>query len=286
MELPDELAIKTDNYEFIIKIIKSTYDFFHSFTFRVGEKSKPCLELYVQLPVKTDEIEEHYTIALLNNIDALIDCSTTDINENYLRKHSFGLELLLTIDDLLKRHFPHIRSVKLYDASYMPCNRAYGDTLDLLSYSIALYGKTWYEIKRNAYIVNPSKRNIYNRKIAQYTSKEFKASISAETFLNSNIFRSIHVSNHGTYEFFKTNYDQIINLYKNAQTFPDFFKALRDIIPETQRCQIFKTWLQSFIETHVYVDRNWQYDLYPKKTTDGRRRQTRRRKEYKKRTFV
>lgn len=274
MDLPDELPIKTDHYEFVIKITKSTYDTYNSFTFRVGNKP-PCLELYVQLPVEMTKIEEHYRIAILNNIDTLLECSQTDINENYLRKHSFGLELLSTVDNLLKTHFPHVRYVKLYDASYMPCHREYKDTLDLLSYSIALYGKTWYEIKRNAYILNASKRAQYYRKVAHYISKEFKASITAESFINSNILKSIRTSIAD--DFFKTNYEQIITLYNNAQTFPDFFKSLRDIIPETQRCQVFKTWLQTFIETHVSVDRNWQYDLYPKKTTGGRRRQTRKR---------
>jgi hypothetical protein len=195
MELPDELSIKTDHYEFVIKITKSKNDIFHSFTFRVGNLPKPCLELYVQLPVKTTEIEEHYTIARLNNIDALLECSTVDINENYLRKHSFGLELLSTVDNLLKTHFPHIRSVYLYDASYMPCNRTYLDRLDVLSYSIALYGKTWYEIKRNAHIANPSKQNQYKRQITHYVSKEFKSSITAETFINSNILKSRYYKN-------------------------------------------------------------------------------------------
>ena len=229
------------------------------------------MELYVQLPVKTDTIDEHYTIALLNNIDALIECSTTDINENYLRKHSFGLELLSTVDNLLKTHFPHIRSVKLYDASYMPCNRTYGDTLDLLSYSIALYGKTWYERKINAYIEDKLIYENYKTQVGHFISTDMKNSITFESM-------AARIIKDGTMlakEELHKNYNKWQTYFTISPTLPVFFKQVLSDINNKDKCMFCKGWLVSFVGSYVTLHREWVFDIPVNYVQTGNKRRTR-----------
>jgi hypothetical protein len=230
----------------------------------------------VKVPLTDDEfIQNKSQIATLVNVDALLECSLDDINENYLRKYSFGQELLTTTDHIVKTYFPHVKFIALYDTSYLPCNRAAKDTFDLLTYSIALYGATWYELKRNAYILDNEDWTFYKNKIAHYISKKYKSSIPEDVFmrnirLSSNIFAQDFLSSH---------YEEISNLYKNTQTFPDFFQGLRNMIPFSDRCAFFKGWLSSFIGINK-ISRDWQYDLYTmsttKQTVSGGKRYTRR----------
>jgi hypothetical protein len=269
------VAVKTNHYNFNMSVIEKYYDSYISYTFVVGDPKKPCLKLYITYPLTDDKdrIEWSKRGALLN-IDALLECSLDDINENYIKKHSFGQELLTTVDHIVKTYFPHVTTLTLFDASYLPCHRPTNDSLDLLTYSIALYGATWYEIKRNAYIPDIADRAFYENKIEKYTSKEFKSSITDEEFL-----RKIKFSrNEFAQDFLLKNYQHISNLYKTTHTFPEFFQGLRNMIPFADRCKFFNDWLPAFLDINK-VSRDWQYDLYPatkaKKGTKRRMRKTR-----------
>jgi hypothetical protein len=144
----------------------------------------------------------------------------------------------------------------------MPCNRALDDTLDMLTYSVALYGKTWYEIKVHAYLSDPAKQTQYNEEVARYMSTKFKKSFNADAFLieKMKLSPNMYIQNE-----LRKRYDEIKSLFIKAETFPQFFKSLRDTISETQKCKFFKDWLQSFISEHITIHRTWQYDVYPTK---------------------
>jgi hypothetical protein len=265
MSNPFTVTVQRDHFRFDMKITESSDSAFKSYTFEVesGDETKPCLKLYVRVPATNDErIRNVSTIASLLNVEALLECSLDDINENYMRRYHFGDELLATVNYILKRFFPHVKSVELYDASYLPCNRAFNDVLDLLTYSIAIYGKTWYETKLGAYPKTPRIRESYKQHIAKYVSERFKSSIHVDDFL----FRITVSSN--TFARAKLNAyrSQIESMYTNAPTFPSFFQSLRDsdIVPRAEKCKFFKGWLETFIgECVPNIDRNWQYDLYP-----------------------
>lgn len=266
MDNPFTVTVRRKHFSFDLKITESSNSAFNSYTFEVesDDSSKPCLKLYVRVPVinHDERIRNASTVASLLNIEALIDCTLEDINENYMRTHRFGDELLETANYILKRFFPHVKYVELYDASYMPCNRAFNDILDLLTYSIAMYGKTWYEIKLNAYPKSERNRELYKEQIANYVSEKFKSSISLDEF----IFRIVSSSNTFAIAKLNTYRSEIESMYTDAQTFPAFFQSLRDsnIISKVEKCKFFKGWLQTFIEDCIpNIDRNWQYDLYP-----------------------
>jgi hypothetical protein len=255
------VTVQRDRFRFDMQITKSVDAAYESYTFEVGG-TKPCLKLYVRIPTTNDErFIKASTVASLLNIEALLECSLDDINENYVRKYAFGHEILATVNYIVKMYFPHVKHISLNDTSYMPCNRALDDTLDMLTYSIALYGKTWYEMKVNAYINDPTKQAQYDKEITEYISSNFKKSFDADAFLieKMKLSPNTYIQNE-----LKTRYDEIKSLFIKANTFPLFFKALRDTISEKHKCKFFKDWLESFISENITIYRTWQYDVYPK----------------------
>lgn len=266
------VIVKRDKFRFAMHITKSTDNGFDSYTFEIG-KMKPCLKLYIRVPTINDEryIKASETASLLN-IESLVECSLDDINENYMRKHGMSHELLDTVDHILKTYFPHVKYITLNDASYLPCNREFDDILDLLTYNIALYGKTWYEIKVDAYLNDPAKQTKYNQEIKKYISEEFKKSFDADAFLIEKIQLS---PNKYIQNILKTQYDKIKEQFVKAKTFPEFFKLLRDDIEEKKKCKFFKDWLQSFIGEHITIQRTWQYNVYRKKNNSRSTRKNR-----------
>ena len=282
MNNPFSVTVIRDNFRFKMKISESSDTAFNSFTFEVesGDASKPCLKLYVRVPVANNErIVNASSVASLLNIEALLKCVIDDINNNYIRKHKFSHELLETVNHILVTYFPHVKYVELYDASFMPCNRDLNDTLDLLTYSIALYGKTWYEIKLGAYPKNPIIRNLYKQQIDRYTSEDFKQSLNVDDFL----FKISASSNEYARTVLRERKSEIINLYETSKTFPIFFKKLRNIIPDNDKCKFFKRWLDDFIHESIHnLDRNWIYNVHHNNLESNvggtRLRRTRRRK--------
>lgn len=269
-----KVTVLRNHFSFIMTITETKHSAFDSYTFEIGKDPTPCLKLYVIIPNSNDEhIIAASTTANLLNLETLLECSLEDINENYMRKHGFATEILATVDHIVKTHFPHVKYIDLYDASYMPCNRAIDERLDLLTYSVALYGKTWYEIKCKAYPKNPASRNKYKTQMANYISPGFKSKFEADKFLLENITLKPN-----TYAqiFLQTKYEEIKASFQKANTFPEFFKSLRDMIPQDKKCRFFDRWLKSFIEEYVKIDRTWQYDVYP--AQKGARRKTRRRR--------
>lgn len=274
---PFTVIVKRNRFSFPMTITESQNSAFKSFTFQVGG-TKPCLNLYVRMPLFNDDnrLLEASKIATLLNVEALLECVLDDINENYLQTHKFGKEILATVDHILKTYFPHVKSVELYDTSYMPCNRAFDDALDLLTYSIALYGKTWYEIRVGAYLKNERRKAAYAEQIAHYISEEFKSSMTAEDFL----FRIVGSGNAFLRNLIERERATIVDMYNNARTFPEFFKSLRDMVPKNEKCRLFKGWLERFINEHVHIDRSWQYDINYQASSPirNRNRLTRRRR--------
>lgn len=72
-----------------------------------------------------------------------------DVSDEIYETYSSNIELLNGFLNYIKKTYPYIKDLKLIDSTFIPCNN--NDTLDLLTYYIALYGKTWYEDKYNAY---------------------------------------------------------------------------------------------------------------------------------------
>ena len=243
------------NYSFTLHTTETR----DSYVFTVGEAPNVCLELCVMIPDRVDErIRSMTNVAILYRIDALLECSSKDIDDDYLKQHSFAADLLDKVRSILKR-FPHVTTVKLHDASYMPCHREWKDTLDLLTYSIALHKQTWYEAKLGAYVTPKSKYERYRSQVEHYASKDYKQTVDFVQFYS----RIVWSGNQYAKKVFEDHMKRIEVMYEESATFPDFFARLSTLVEREERCKLYKTWLEEFIQSRIHVTRDWQYDLYP-----------------------
>ncbi len=257
------LQFQTAHYSFQMNITKKE-DTLIRYHFIVGNSNKPCLEGNITLPNPTAANDRFSAIepeAFLDKIDALEECALEDITSEYMAKHSFGKEMLDAIVFFLNSQFPQIKTVKLSDKSYIPCNRVTEDTLDLLTYSIALYKKTWYEDRIDAYMVPAERYTQYHKEIEDYASKEYKNSIPFELFLHK------YVRKPYANDMLNDNFESYNHMYETSETFPEFFQKLSRTIPRNEKCKFFKGWLEQFIYSKIKLwDRMWHFDLYPKIT--------------------
>jgi hypothetical protein len=256
------LKFKTPHYSFqmeISKVESSVYDMYY---FLVGDKENPCLDGHITLENKTNNIRysEYENKAVLHKIEALEECSLEDITTEYQNKYSFGKEMLNTILFFINSQFPQISIIKLSDKSYIPCNRKTKDTLDLLTYSIALYGKTWYEKEQEAYILPKEKYDLYRSQVEKYMSKEKKQEFDFDLFYHT----VIQKGNSNNYKIMDNNIERYKELFNSSETFPEFFIKISRTLKKKDKCKFFKDWLFNFIASQVLIEHTWYIDLFPK----------------------
>ena len=256
------LEFQTPHYKFQMKITK-TENSHVRYNFMVGDYKQPCLEGIITLENKSSNsrYDIYNNTAKLIKLDALEECSVEDINQEYLNTHSFGKEMLDAVIFFINSQFPIIKTIRLNDTSYMPCKRDTGDTLDLLTYSIALYKKTWYEERTNAYILPKEKHEEYRRQVEEYASRDTK-----DKFTFYHIYSIIAEGNTLTANIIDTNKEMYKEMYEESETLPEFFKKLSKTIKREEKCRFFKGWLEEFIHKKITVTREWNFDIYPKIT--------------------
>ena len=157
-------------------------------------------------------------------------------------------------------NFESIKTMKLDDASYIPCRRESGDTLDLLTYSIALYKKTWYEGQLDAYILPKEKHDNYRRQVEDYASKDTKNKFTLDDIckgMKSDTFAANMI---------ETNKEMYEKMYEESETLPEFFQRLSKTIKREEKCKFFKEWLEEFIKKRISITFHWNFDIYPKIT--------------------
>jgi hypothetical protein len=254
------LQFQTPHYSFQMTLTETDGNF-HTFNFIVGNPLKPCLEGIVTLEnkLKNNRFKNYENNAKLIKLDALEECSLEDITTDYMDKHSFGKEMLDSIVFFINSQFPSIKTISLDDKSYIPCNRESGDTLDLLSYSIALYKKTWYEERLDAYMLPKENYETYRKQVDAYASKETK-----EKYLFEDFYYLLQSHNRFATEVIENNVETYRGIYEKSETFPDFFKEISKGIQKKDKCRFFKDWLYSFISSKIRIDRTWYFDLFPK----------------------
>jgi hypothetical protein len=242
-------TVRTPNFVYILHVTERDGPI-HKLDFRVGD-SQPCLEGSLLFPDVDPRLSHLVHIASLHKIDALEQCAL-----EYASDKSFGTELLYSFLNILRANFPHIREVRLADSSYIPCNRKTQDNLDLLTYSIALYGKTWYEMRVNARLPKKEYQVKYEEEIANYIHPSTKASIPF-----SHILGDIALGNSFAHDYITNTIETYETMYNDSNTFPDFFKKLSNSIPREQRCRFFKGWLEYFIGSYISISRDWVIDI-------------------------
>lgn len=248
--------IKTPHYSFHITFTKSE-DKLVEYYFLVGEKNNPCLDGNITLEnisgnTRYDDVKQ---TAHLHNIKALANCSLEDISDEQLQKYSFGYEMLHALSYFIKSQFPQINTIKFTDNSEIICDVR----TDLLIYSLALYEKTWYERRMNAYFTPLEKFMKYRKQVEEYASIKTKQDITLGKILiimnRSNNFAKTTINDN------KQKYQE---LWNKSRTLPEFFKKVNQTIPREDKCLFFKGWLEDIIKPYISIERSWQFDLQPK----------------------
>lgn len=269
--------VKTQHYTFHLHIRKTIHKEITTYIILVGDEQRPCLEVLLHNFTPGYEINsrrlDSINTAHLANVKSLEECVEDAVSNDYYAEHSIGKELLDYIIQLLKR-VSHIKHLTLSDQSQIPCNRKDPfDQLDLLLYSVAMYGETWYERFYNAYMKKPSDYERYKREVAHYISPEFKRTYDFETFYQY----IMNMKNPFTTKIIDPQYETVKAYYDSSDTFPKFFKKLNTIIPRKDKCRFYNTWLTTFISTNVHISRDWVIDLYSTKIKRGGTRSLRKR---------
>lgn len=236
--------VKTPHFTYKL-VVTELFQPLHIKKYIVGNDKTPCLELSVFMPDNND-IQHLITEASFFKIDALKECSLSG-------NGGFGTELLYSIISIIKANHPYVNQLSLYDTSYIPCNREENDTLDLITYNIALYGKTWYELKAGAHLEKNQEK--YNKEIAKYISL-----IPRNTFSFRQFYEKIIKNTFALY-FIHTNLDDITTKYNTSESFPEFFRYLSNLIPKEHKCKFFKDWLEGFIESQITIKREWKINI-------------------------
>lgn len=253
---PFTVHVKTDHYTFNMKIQERYHP--HSYYFEIGDNPHPCLKFSVIMPDAPSEFRSVIDTVQLGNVEALETCAENDINSGYMNTHSMGKELIHIVISTIKHHFPHVLYIQLSDKSYIPCRREWSETLDLLTYSIALYGKTWYEKTYNAEF-NPSTAFLrYRNKVNTYMSPEYKSKLSFDKLLKYLVIYSNEYARNHIY----SNFDTYKTMYESSDTLPIFFRKLSNTVPKSDKCKLFKSWLEAFIRECIpNIPRTWIFRI-------------------------
>jgi len=243
------LQVQTPHYKFEMKITKKEELYYY---FSVGDDKMPSLEGVIRL-------EDKYNRVRLTEIRALQLCSEEDINQGYLNAHTFGKEVLDAVVFLIHSQFPSVKTIELTDRTYLPYKSDTYNSLDLLTYSIALYKKTWYEERLGAYILPKEKHEEYRQQVEEYASKDTKDKLP---FFH--IYHEIQMNNVFARDIIWTNMEMYEKMYEESDTLPEFFQKLSKLIKLKERCLFFKGWLDSLVNSKVDVIREWHFDIYPK----------------------
>jgi hypothetical protein len=265
-----DLRVETQHYVF--KMHVSEDPTIHSVSIHVGDDKKPCLLLNITTPSSHDEVNERFTdvynntcsIARLSKIEALAECANGEVTSNYMEKYSFGYEMLQALIFIVMKNYPFVKKVQLNDKSYIPCNRAFNDTVDLNTYSIAMHGITWYEKVLNAYIEDATTYAEYKSQIANYVSKENKNQSTFDTIAHEITKNGIMFAKQQLHK----HYNKWRVDFENAKTFPEFFKTIVADVAYNEKCMLFKEWLEAFIGSQVTIHREWVFDIQSNYTVE------------------
>lgn len=244
-------AMTTPHYKFRLKV-SDIDDPVHIRRFDIGDAKGICLEASLIMPDADERFAIDAHICTVSKLDTLDSC----LLEPSDSETSLGTELILGFISILKANYPHITQLSLRDSSFIPCDRSLGETLDLLTYSIALYGKTWYEQVLGAHVQNAAEFRRYRDAIAVYMSPAAKRDWVWEQF-----WAMIAGKNRFANEKIRENVDGFKRIFDEATTWPECIKRMKNAVEKSDKCKFFKTWLEQFIYSHVPEKRDWVVDI-------------------------
>jgi len=227
--------VKVGNYKFNISVyVKDQRGIYQQYTVYVGGTKKGCVEI----TGSTEPIDEMYkriidhTKAYISHVTYAKTCSL----EKELEK-GLGTRIMLKLAlSFVKKHF-NVAEFCLQDASNFACNNRW---ISLAHYSIALYGKTWYERYFNARLPQDKIYKKYRQDISYFSSPDKKTSIEA--------FIQVYAKD-------QENDQLFIKLFNESKTYNEFFQSLHK--QHVNFCEVTYKWLSDFVKHQVNVPDHW-----------------------------
>jgi hypothetical protein len=256
------LNVQSRHYEYVMSVKHNITPPLHTVQCNVRCGNKNCLDVQITLEnlSSNDRFDIHQNSAVINRVESHKSCITDKgYTEDYIAAHSIGQELLKDILYYIHINYPSITRIKLNDMSSIPCSPV--ESLDLITYSIALYGKTWYEQKMGAYIENKQKYVMYRGRVERYMSKETKASLSWIDMLGKMTPKSKNIYMDEMLQKHAAKWEELFN---KSETLPLFFIELSKHIPRAKKCIFFKGWLEAMIKSYVSpIEDIWMIEVEP-----------------------
>ena len=208
-----------------------------SYTLLFGGKQRGCVEIHVLNPYKIDKRllvkDINPEIAKIVSILSEESCS---IAGNLQKGHDTML-MVNTALNIIKRLFNWVIYFRFQDTSRKDCEPLKNSpSVSLSSYSIALYGKTWYEKNFKAIVENKEDRMVYKNDLKKLNNPDYKTDTEWWYFKN----RYLNDNN--------VNINIIKECYEQSKTFREFFDRLHYLILDKKElCLTLQPWIEKFI---------------------------------------
>jgi hypothetical protein len=129
--------------------------------------------------------------------------------------------------------------------------------LNLAFFYIAYHGKTWYEARFNAKMINAEKYGKYKKSLEFLIDPAKKVSFQDFLQIIGTALTSLDKCS------------LLEKYYSSAKTYRDFFES----IPRSKRCEMLSGWLNTFMEYyigHIFSDKGWYIDVNTMNSGDSR----------------
>jgi hypothetical protein len=240
----------------------------------IGSHGNQCFSLSLPFVMK-DDYSSNENIAHLSSIKRIRDCLDVDVSDEVWNSNSLAVEIMNCILDILRFDFPHIKFITLEDDSQLECSANPLDKLDLLYYSVATTGKTWYEKNFQAYTVPRDQFVEYKCKVRDFQSQSTKEKTLFEE-IQAFVFRK---GTHEAFTVWKERDTEFRGIYADSKTFSEFFTGLNKILPKDQKCSLYKEWIKHFVVKYIgEIERKWVIPVYKMRQGGTRRSRQRRRR--------
>lgn len=239
--------IQSGKYSFVVKRNIQRYNgTIINHTYMIGGDYTKCVN--ISYKYKNNKVVEAYIPHLLYEPECAIHST--------LERGDGVVQMIKAIIQHAYKEVPSITLFKFDDMSKIDCvpkdlskppERKVIKPVNLAYFSIIYNGKTWYELRFNAEMIDKDKYNTYRERLLFLTDPSQKPPF--ERFLE------IAQPPLEQVDMLKLLYDS-----DDATTYREFFNG----IPKNKRCDILYSWLTTFMKYYigdVYNETNWVIDV-------------------------
>lgn len=228
----------TDKYTFQAKI----HEQINGYTVKIGGRNYgDCINISVYINEKREPIH-----AKLSHIQSEVECSFDSI-----LKENDSVHFLTASLQFCKQRFPGIQGFGFDDMSNIDCGKSKNNTpprrfekpFSLAHFSLAKYGKTWYELKFGARMSNKELYSTY-RQHTQILNQPIQ--MTFDELIRKSLCSSHQITKLEPY-------------FSPSKTWHEFFNS----IPNHEQCYVLLNWLPEFMNillSGTYHPTSWVID--------------------------